>query len=269
MDLMVIFGIFLIFSVALIFSPLGLGGGVLYVPILHYLLEWSIEESILGSLSLVFMVALGSGFSHLKQGFADKKIATLGRFSAIPGAIVGAFLASSALEIFGDSSIKILAVIILGFVIVKNVGKLNSLSDSENTDFEISNKKGLYLLGTSFAGITSGLLGIGGGAILVTLNRNLLKMNQHKSAGTSYLVGATIVPVALISHIILGEAFTQILDNINLIFIFIILIMAFTCSIIGSRYAILYIPRNYVSKVFLFAVSLSIFRYLIDIIGLV
>ena len=104
---------------------------------------------------------------------------------------------------------------------------------------------------------------------MVTLNRNLLKMNQHKSAGTSYLVGATIVPVALISHIILGEAFTQILDNINLIFIFIILIMAFTCSIIGSRYAILYIPRNYVSKVFLFAVSLSIFRYLIDIIGLV
>ncbi|HJN55437.1 MAG TPA: hypothetical protein QF646_03505, partial [Candidatus Poseidoniales archaeon] len=52
--------VILLFIVALLFSPLGLGGGVLYVPILHYIAEWPLIESLLASLALVWMVALGS-----------------------------------------------------------------------------------------------------------------------------------------------------------------------------------------------------------------
>ena len=48
------------------------------------------------------------------------------------------------------------------------------------------------------------MLGIGGGAILVTLNKSVLKMDAKKAAGTSYLVAATVTPVALISHLILA-----------------------------------------------------------------
>ena len=48
----------LILLVALLFSPLGLGGGVLYVPILHYVAGWTLVESLLASLTLVWMVAM-------------------------------------------------------------------------------------------------------------------------------------------------------------------------------------------------------------------
>ena len=46
-----ILAIFLIFMTGLIFSPLGLGGGVIFMPILHYLLGWEIKIAILGSVS--------------------------------------------------------------------------------------------------------------------------------------------------------------------------------------------------------------------------
>ena len=46
------------------------------------------------------------------------------------------------------------------------------------------------------AGITSGLLGVGGGLVLVPLFYYLLKMNMHLAIGTSL---AIIVPTALVS----------------------------------------------------------------------
>ena len=45
--------------VAVAFSPLGLGGGILYVPIMHYMLDWEIKEAIVASLTLVLMVSFG------------------------------------------------------------------------------------------------------------------------------------------------------------------------------------------------------------------
>ena len=42
MDIGIIIALFLIIVTAFLFSPLGLGGGVLYMPILHYLVGWNI-----------------------------------------------------------------------------------------------------------------------------------------------------------------------------------------------------------------------------------
>ena len=259
---MIFIGVILLLLVALIFSPLGLGGGVLYVPILYYLLDWSLKESLLGSLSLVFMVALGSSISHLKEGYADNDIANIGRITAIPGAIIGTLLASLVLDFFGDIIIKILATIILVFVIERT---LRASEDVNN--FENIKSKNAYRFGTGFAGIVSGLLGIGGGAILVPLNRNLLGMDAHKAAGTSYLIGVTIVPIALLSHILIDGTFSIIFEKIGFLYMLLIPAIAFSCSILGSRYAIKHISKHIITRIFLFAVSLSLLRYLIDIIG--
>ncbi len=252
--------------VALMFSPLGLGGGVLYVPIFHYLLEWTLEESLIGSLSIVFMVALGSGISHMREGHADNKIANIGRITAVPGAIIGTIFASVVLDLFGDIMIKIFATIILIFVIERTLRKSEGVADYENTR-DYSEKKNIYRLGAGFAGIASGLLGIGGGAILVTLNRNLLGMDAHRSAGTSYLIGATIVPIALLSHILISGTFSNIIENVGFLYIFLIPLMAFCCSIFGSKYAIKHISKNVITKIFVIAVSISLLRYLADILG--
>ena len=68
MEPFTILALILIFSTAIIFSPLGLGGGLIFMPILHYIMEWEIKTAILGSLILVWSVSLGSQFAHQKGG---------------------------------------------------------------------------------------------------------------------------------------------------------------------------------------------------------
>ena len=57
MEPFTILALILIFSTAIIFSPLGLGGGLIFMPILHYIMEWEIKTAILGSLILVWSVS--------------------------------------------------------------------------------------------------------------------------------------------------------------------------------------------------------------------
>ena len=253
--------------VAVAFSPLGLGGGILYVPIMHYILDWEIEESLVASLTLVLMVALGSSMAHSKSGYADTDAAKLGRISAVPSAIVGVIMSGALLSVVGDIGIKIFAAIIVFFVIERTLRKTLSKNESENTEVSVTEKKNQYIAGTSIAGISSGLLGIGGGAILVTLNRSLLKMDSKKSAGTSYLVAATITPVALVSHLILSRNLSTIVDDAGILAMITVPILVFASAYLGAKYAIKYLPKQIVSYVFLFVISVSLFRYLSDLIS--
>ncbi len=268
LDLVTIFAIILLLIVALIFSPLGLGGGVLYVPIFHYILDWGFQESLIGSLMLVLMVTLGSGLAHSKSGNADHKIANYGRMSAIPAAILGTILSGLIIKFIGDVAVKILAIIILLFVVNQTIKKMKTTSDEQKSDFEYTPeliKK--YQIGTAFAGISSGLLGIGGGAILVTTNRNILKMDARQSSGTSYLVAATIVPFSLLSHLLLDGVVSEMIDTIGWFAIISVPLIISLAAFFGAKFAIDNIPRGVVTKVFLGAVSLGIIRYLYDLIS--
>ena len=130
--------------VAVAFSPLGLGGGILYVPIMHYMLDWEIKESLVASLTLVLMVALGSSMAHSKTGHADKKVAKIGRISAVPSAVVGVILSGALLSAVGDIGIKIIAAIIVFFVLERTLRKTLSKDDSETIGSDIRKEKPVY-----------------------------------------------------------------------------------------------------------------------------
>ena len=142
---------------------------------------------------------------------------------------------------------------------------MNTEEESHNIHEDISSLSKQYQAGTSMAGLASGLIGIGGGAILVTLNRNLLKMDANTSSGTSYLIASTIVPIALVSHLLLDDVNQIIIDNSGWIGIIFVLSIVFSSAYFGAKYAIKNISKKIVSKVFLDAVLLGIIRYVIDI----
>ena len=77
MDIITIMAMISLLVVALAFSPLGLGGGVLYVPIFYYMLDWEMKEAVIGSLTLVLMVSIGSSLAHSKAGYSDKNVLNL------------------------------------------------------------------------------------------------------------------------------------------------------------------------------------------------
>ena len=266
MEPIVIIATILFLVVALIFSPLGLGGGVLYVPIFHYILDWGFQESLIGSLTLVLMVSLGSGLAHSKTGNADHKIANSGRITAIPSAIVGTILSGVIISFVGEAAIKLIAAIILLFVLNETVKKMKSSDNA--TEEELESTPDLvrkYQYGAAFAGLSSGLLGMGGGAILVTLNRNLLKMGARKSAGTSYLVASTIVPVVLSSHLLLDGVSSEMIASTGWIPILIVPTLVAISAFSGAKLAIEYIPKNMVTNLFLGAIIISVLRYAYDL----
>ena len=270
MDLVTLFAIILFLVVAIIFCPLGLGGGVLYVPIFHYVLDWDFQESLIGSLTLVLMVTLGSGLAHSKTGNANNKIANSGRITAIPSAVFGTILSGVIINYIGDAAIKLLAIIILLFVVDRTLKKMKDADEITTSNKTYSPEViKQYQLGTAFAGVSSGLLGIGGGAILVTLNRNLLKMDSRESSGTSYLVAATIVPVALLSHLFLDGVASEIIASSGWLAIITIPLIVSLAAFSGAKFAIDHIPKGVVTKVFLAAVSLGIIRYIYDLISIV
>jgi len=269
MDPTIIFAVALLLFVALIFSPLGLGGGVLYVPIFLYLLDWEVQEAVLGSLLLVLMVALGSSLSHNKSGHADYAVARVGQITATFFAVIGTILTGVLLESVGEIGVKVLASVILVFVIERTITKMRKEQSEVEAppDFEPLKKK--YQIGTAFAGTASGVLGIGGGAILVTLNRSLLKMDPHKAAGTSFQIETTVVPVALVSHIILNGAALDLYHTVGALGTVLIPLLVFITAFLGAKFAIQYLPKKAVTVIFLVAVSLGLFRYLIDFASMV
>jgi hypothetical protein len=250
--------IFLLLTVAFLFSPLGLGGGVLYVPILHYLAGWDMEVAILASLTLVWMVAIGSSLAHHSSGHSDIEVANSGRLAAVPGAIIGTILAWYSFAYVSDIVIKIVAAAILIFVIERN---LRTTPDIERR----TDKMGVYRGGAAFGGVASGLLGIGGGAIYVTLHRSILGIDSRKSAGTSYLIGAVVVPVALFSHILLDSTVPEVLAHTGYLVAVLMPLAALGTAWFGAKYAIEHLSVKMVTTTFLIAVSLSLSRYLWDI----
>ena len=116
-------------------------------------------------------------------------MAKWGRIAAVPSATIGVLLSGVLLSLVGDVGIKIIAALVITFVLERTIRK-SATQEAEYSEEKLLEKRNQYLAGSSFAGIAAGILGIGGGAILVTLNRSMLKMDAKKAAGTSLFGGS-------------------------------------------------------------------------------
>jgi uncharacterized membrane protein YfcA len=269
MQLEIILAFLLILMTAFMFAPLGLGGGVLYVPIFLFVFEWDIHLALVCSLILVWMVSLGSRVAHLKGGYAVISVGQKGIIAALGGAIVGAFLAALFINWMGDMSIKILASFLLVWVIYSTVKKLtNENNGSGNGEAETPEVEGrilrMYRAGCFGGGAASGLLGIGGGAIFMTLHRSALGFKQHQAAGTSYIIETWMVPMGILAHLLIDESGRAVLETLGLYLVPICLIVAGTAWL-GARTAIKLLPQRVLTYPFIIAVVASLIRYLIDI----
>ena len=127
--LLIIIGIGLI---SFLFAPLGLGGGILYVPLLHYVGGWEIDQKlIIVSLLLSAVTSYGSGLEHRKQSYVDDRLTGIALWGAIPGAMLGVFFVFITQSQFKDI-FKTVSIIVVGFVIWKMYNKMNNSSNKMN-----------------------------------------------------------------------------------------------------------------------------------------
>jgi uncharacterized membrane protein YfcA len=202
---------------AILGSMLGLGGGVFLVPI--FTLFFGIDPKIAiaaSSISVITNSVVGSSV-HLRNGFTNVRLAMLMAIFTISGAIGGALLAivlkGSVLNfMFGIVLITAaVSMVVRRQAVIPNAGPevpdpfhLRTSYTDRATGEPVSyvpHRMGLGLVGSIFAGLVSGLLGVGGGIVKVPLMNLWMRVPVKAAAGTStFMVGMTAVATATVFY---------------------------------------------------------------------
>ncbi len=173
--------------VGVISSLFGVGGGILVVPAIYMLFpEIDPKTAIGSSLVFIFLNTSLNFFRFQKMGYKlNKKL-----FGIISlGFILGIFAGSRLVSVLDPKLIKLLFGAITLFIGLRILFK-SKKSDDENSE-EVETKPLLSILTGLFAGVISGLTGLGGGAVLVPLFITLLKIPLNQ---VSFLSNA-IMPI--------------------------------------------------------------------------
>jgi uncharacterized membrane protein YfcA len=197
----------------LIGSLTGLGGGVVIIPLLTLLLNVNIHYAIGASLVSVIATSSGSAAAYVKEGITNIRLGMFLEIATTIGAMAGAML---ALHI-QTSVIAVAFGVILIFSALMSLRKkkdeintqksewaeklkLNSQYPTINgkVEYGVVNVGGGFAM-MAFAGVISGLLGIGSGALKVIAMDGVMRIPFKVSTTTSnFMIGVTAAASAVV-----------------------------------------------------------------------
>ena len=244
---------------ALFFAPLGLGGGLLFVPILHYVAGWEIDQvTLLTSLTLTAVVSWASGYRHKKEGLWNQDLTKFALYGAIPGAILGAIIVSLMDENL-DLAFKLVSLLMIGYAIIRMRKRLYPIADTDDSENTLN--KSMLGFGSGIGGMTSAFLAVGGGAIYIPVLDRFSNASTREIVGTSYGIMMWTVPIVIITHALLFNG-----DWRNIGIIMTMPIVVFIMANIGAKFGFK-LSDSTVIKVFLGIISIVFIRYIIDLIS--
>ena len=261
------------FCAGLLGSLTGLGGGVIVVPMLTVLFGVDIHFAAGASLISVIATSSGAASAYVKEGYSNIRIGMFLEIATTIGAVIGASLA-------GMVSVSVLSITFAAILVYSSFSSLFLKKETDpylkenkyarllklNGSYPTSQGKQPYGVEnlpfgfalSSLAGVLSGLLGIGGGAIKVIAMDRIMKIPFKVSTTTSnFMIGVTaaasagiylkngyihaslVMPVMLgvLSGAFLGAHLLKFTSskNLKLIFSIIILVMAYEMLKIGLK----------------------------------
>ncbi len=198
----------------LVGSLTGLGGGIVIIPLLTLGFGVPMHYAIGASLISVIGTSSGAAAAFVKEGFTNVRVGMFLEIATTAGAIIGALVSG----ILNPNTIGIIFASILILTVILN---LRAKPDHQEALIEGSLEHKLQLYGTFpdqgiikaysarntvsgflmmiIAGIMSGLLGIGSGALKVLAMDNMMKLPFKVSTTTSnFMIGVTAVASSLI-----------------------------------------------------------------------
>lgn len=196
-------------TASIIAALLGIGGGVIIVPLLVLLLKMPMQNAIAISLAAIVSVSIILSIYNLIKHLVNVKLAlileALTALCAIAASQIAININPNILKgIFG------FFLILISFSMFKPVffkfrnsgGKMNySYFDPElkrKVYYKIENLK-IAILTSSLAGLASGLLGVGGGVLKVPILNEICKIPMRVATATSNLmVGITALAAGLV-----------------------------------------------------------------------
>lgn len=185
------------FAAGILGSIIGLGGGIIIVPVLTFF-GFSPALTASNSIFAVFSNAAASSISYAKQKRIDYSLGLKLGLLSIPGTIIGAYVSSE----ITPSIFKILFALIL----ISASVYIFSKRKIEPKNYNLSKQIMILAIGASFfAGIISGLFGVGGGIIFVPLMVVAMGLSMKNAAPTSQFILLFASGSALVTHTMLGH----------------------------------------------------------------
>ena len=194
----------------------GLGGGIIIVPVLTIFLHVDIQIAIGASIVSVIAVSSGAGSVYVKDRISNVRIAMFLELATAAGALFGAGVLAHRIPerylylLFGAVLLVSLLPILVNLVQELPQGihndrwanylKLNGSYFDKRLKREIPYNvtgipAGLAIMG--FAGVISGLLGIGAGVVKVLAQEIAMKLPTKVSTATSnFMIGVTAAAAA-------------------------------------------------------------------------
>lgn len=188
-------------------SLTGLGGGIVIVPLLTVVFGVDIRYAIGASLVSVIATSSGAASAYVKEGFSNMRIGMFLEVATTSGAIIGA-----AVALLMNASV---IAIIFGAVLLYSAYmsnrqkpadmdnlaedyiatklKMNSSYPTPSGEKSYNVRRVPFGFGIMFiAGVLSGLLGIGSGAVKVLAMDNIMSIPFKVSTATSnFMIGVT------------------------------------------------------------------------------
>ena len=219
---MVTFGYFITaFIAGIIGALLGIGGGIILVPALTIIFNLNVKLAIGASLTAVVATSSTAASSYIKDGLSNIRLGLFLEAGTACGALLGALIAVSL-----PTNILLLLfsiVVLYSSYIMYASSKTSELSQmakqndriaeyfqlqdnyvsSDNNDsnvkkYYVDNVPGMFGV-SMFAGMASGLLGVGGGFIKVPALSKISKLPIKAAAATStFMIGVTAGTSALV-----------------------------------------------------------------------
>lgn len=194
-------------------SLTGLGGGVVIIPLLTLLLHVDIHYAIGASLVSVIATSSGSAAAYVKEGITNIRLGMFLEIATTAGAFTGAILAIYLPTQFIAILFGVILISAAATSLRKKAEQIthqktflteklklggNYPVDGELVDYEVSNVAGGFFM-MLFAGVISGLLGIGSGALKVLAMDGVMRIPFKVSTTTSnFMIGVTAAASAVV-----------------------------------------------------------------------
>lgn len=210
------------FAAGVLGSMIGLGGGLVVVPVLSFF-GFSPALAASNSLFAAFSNAVASTISYAKQKRIEYSLGLKLGLLSIPGTILGALIS--------DQITPSLFKILFGILLVASSVYIYSKRKIESKVYNTSKQVMMLAVAASFfAGIISSLFGIGGGIVFVPLMVIAIGLSMRLAAPTSQLILLFASASGMIAHSILGHPdFYQ---------AFLLAVGAFGGGLVGSRLSV-------------------------------
>lgn len=246
--------------IGFLFAPLGLGGGLLFAPLLHYGLGWDIDGALLiVSLGLSATVAWGSGLRHRKEGHVSDERFKQSLVGALPGAIIGVVIVASLSGSF-DVIFKSLSLVFVTWAIIKTLRSKPSQTAGEKEPNMLPLRAGV-----ASGGLLSSVLAIGAGAIYVPVLRAYGGLESRRAIGTSLHIMMVVLPISVMTHFVALDSTQRDVLASHFLLIITLPMVVIVAANLGARFGIANVSERRIMQLFVAVLFVIGVRYVLDL----